>query len=92
MRLTRLVRVVRARTGLSQSGFAKKYRINVARLRHLEQGRSQPDSAMLAYLTVIAREPEAVERSLCADEAAKVLASSEESNRRCTAQFEYGAP
>lgn len=64
MQLTRLVRVVRARTGLSQSRFAERYRINVARLRDLEQGRSQPDSAMMAYLTVIAREPEAVERAL----------------------------
>jgi putative transcriptional regulator len=73
MRLTRLVRVVRARTGLSQSRFAEKYRINVARLRDLEQGRSQPDSAMMAYLTVIAREPEAVERALAADENASVL-------------------
>ena len=73
MRLTRLVRVVRARTGLSQSRFAEKYRINVARLRDLEQGRSQPDSAMMAYLTVIAREPEAVERALTADANAAVL-------------------
>lgn len=40
------------------------YRINVGRLRDLEQGRTQPDSAMLAYLTVIAREREAVERAL----------------------------
>ncbi len=55
MRLTRLVRVVRAGTGLSQSRFAARYRINVARLRDLEQGRAQPDSAMMAYLTVIAR-------------------------------------
>jgi putative transcriptional regulator len=68
MQLTRLVRVVRARTGLSQTRFAERYRINVARLRDLEQGRSQPDSAMMAYLTVIAREPEAVERALAADE------------------------
>lgn len=60
----RLVRVVRARTGLSQSRFAERYRTNAARLRDLEQGRSQPDSAVMAYLTVIAREPEAMERPL----------------------------
>jgi putative transcriptional regulator len=64
VRLARRVQAVRARTGLSQRQFAEKYRINVGRLRDLEQGRTQPDSAMLAYLTVIAREPEAVGRAL----------------------------
>jgi putative transcriptional regulator len=52
---------------VSQRQFAEAFRINVARLRDLEQGRTQPDSAMLAYLTVIAREPEAVERALQED-------------------------
>jgi putative transcriptional regulator len=33
-------------------------------LRDLEQGRTMPDSALLTYLTVIAREPEAVRRAL----------------------------
>jgi putative transcriptional regulator len=64
VRLARRVQAVRAHTGLSQRQFADLYRINVARLRDLEQGRSQPDSAMLAYLTVIECEPEAVERAL----------------------------
>jgi putative transcriptional regulator len=64
VRLARWVQAVRSHTGLSQPRFAKMYRINVARLRDLEQGRTQPDSAMLAYLTVIAREPAAVERAL----------------------------
>lgn len=67
IRIARRVQAVRARTGLSQSRFAGVYRINVARLRDLEQGRTQPDSAMLAYLTVIEREPEAVERALRED-------------------------
>lgn len=60
----RRVRAVRTRTGLSQTRFAQAYRINVARLRDLEQGRTQADSAMMAYLTVIEREPEAVRRAL----------------------------
>jgi putative transcriptional regulator len=64
IRVARRVQTVRARTGLSQRRFAEVYRINVARLRDLEQGRTQPDSAMLAYLTVIEHEPEAVERAL----------------------------
>jgi putative transcriptional regulator len=62
----RRVREVRAHTGLSQSAFAQTFRINVSRLRDLEQGRSQPDSAVLAYLAVIDREPEAVRRALAA--------------------------
>jgi len=60
----RIVRRVRARTGLSQQRFASAYSINVGRLRDLEQGRTKPDSALLAYLKVIDREPEAVKRAL----------------------------
>lgn len=58
------VRAVRARTGLSQDRFAKTYRISVGRLRDLEQGRTKADSALLAYLAVIDREPEVVRRVL----------------------------
>ena len=61
---SRRVRLLRKRLGLSQSEFAERYRINIARLRDWEQGRSTPDSAILAYLTVIEREPEAVKRAL----------------------------
>jgi putative transcriptional regulator len=60
----RRVRSVRARTGLSQQRFADTYRINIARLRDLEQGRTRADSALLAYLAVIEGEPEAVLRAL----------------------------
>jgi putative transcriptional regulator len=64
IRAIQRVREVRAHTGLSQSVFARTFHINVARLRDLEQGRAKPDSAMLAYLAVIDREPEAVRRAL----------------------------
>jgi putative transcriptional regulator len=64
METASVVRRVRARTGLSQDRFAKRYRINVGRLRDLEQGRTKADSALLAYLAVIDREPEAVNRAL----------------------------
>ncbi len=64
MRTVRIVRDVRARTGLSQVRFAEAFHINVGRLRDLEQGRTQADSAMLAYLAVINKEPEAVKRAL----------------------------
>lgn len=64
LRTARVVRQARRQTGLSQAAFAKAYRINVARLRDLEQGRTQADSALLAYLTVIEKDPKAVRRAL----------------------------
>jgi putative transcriptional regulator len=64
MEATRLVRRVRARTGLSQGGFSKAYHISLGRLRDLEQGRTKADSALLAYLAVIDCEPDAVKRAL----------------------------
>ena len=69
LRAARLGREVRAGTGLSQARFATAYRINLARLRDLEQGRTQADSALLAYLAVIAREQKAVARALGRGEA-----------------------
>ena len=67
VRSAQLVRRARRHTGLSQSAFAKTYRINAARLRDLEQGRTQADSALLAYLTVIEKDPDAVRRALGGD-------------------------
>ncbi|MFI5011625.1 MAG: helix-turn-helix domain-containing protein [Hyphomicrobiales bacterium] len=64
LRSVRLVQRTRRKTGLSQGQFARQFRINSARLRDWEQGRSTPDSAALAYLTVIEREPAAVRRAL----------------------------
>ena len=52
------LRGVREATGLSQAKFADAYRINLARLRDLEQGRTRPDSALRAYHTVIAQRPD----------------------------------
>lgn len=60
----RAVKRARAATGLSQSAFARRFRINAARLKDWEQGRTMPDSAALAYLMVIEREPKTVERAL----------------------------
>jgi len=60
----RVVRRVRARTGLSQARFAEAFRISIGRLRDIEQGRTRADSALLAYLAVIDREPDAVKRAL----------------------------
>ena len=61
----RLAKAARAEAGLSQAGFAKAYRINVARIRDLERGRfKQPDSALVAYLTVIRSAPLVVRQAL----------------------------
>jgi putative transcriptional regulator len=60
------VRHARRRSGLTQEAFAERYRIPLGTLRDWEQGRREPDAAALAYLRVIEREPEAVERALAA--------------------------
>jgi putative transcriptional regulator len=68
--LDRMAAIVRAKaaraaTGLSQAKFAEAFHINISRLKDLEQGRFQKsDSALVAYLTVIGRETEAVRRAL----------------------------
>lgn len=59
-----LARAARGALGLSQPVFARMFRINVARLRDMEQGRFKPDGALAAYLTVIRQEPDAVKRAL----------------------------
>lgn len=64
LRTARAVRLARQHSGLSQTAFARAYRINLGRLRDLEQGRTQADSALLAYLTVIEKDPQAVRRAL----------------------------
>jgi len=64
MDTARLVRRARLKTGLSQAKFASVYHFSVGRLRDLEQGRSQPDSAVLAYLTLIEKDPDRVREQL----------------------------
>jgi putative transcriptional regulator len=58
------LRAIRAALRLSQSAFAERFRIPAASLRDWEQGRRLPDAAMQAYLTVIERNPRAVETAL----------------------------
>lgn len=55
---------IRKTLGLTQAEFADRYGFSLARIRDWEQHRSQPDSAARAYLTVIARDHEAVDRAL----------------------------
>lgn len=60
----REVRRAREKTKLSQSEFAARFRINVARLRDLERGRYVADLALLAYLRVIEHAPKVVQKAL----------------------------
>src|SRR6266702_2342812 len=58
------VKAIRAKSGLSQSEFARRYGFNVRTLQEWELGRTEPPSAVRAYLTVIDQFPETVERAL----------------------------
>ena len=58
------VRAMRQKLGMTQEEFAIRYGLTLARVRDWEQGRSAPDGAARAYLRVIEKEPEAVDRAL----------------------------
>ena len=64
MKRTPQVKIIRRALGLSQEDFAARYRIPIGTLRDWEQGRVVPDQAARAYLTVIARDPEAARKAL----------------------------
>ena len=54
------VKQVRKQTGMSQAEFALAFRINPRTLQEWEQGRRKPDATTRAYLSVIARNRDAV--------------------------------
>jgi putative transcriptional regulator len=58
------VRAIREALGLSQQAFANAYRIPLATLKGWEQGRRHPDATASAYLSVIARMPDAAREVL----------------------------
>ena len=64
MRRTPQVKIIRRALGLSQEEFAARFQLPLGTLRDWEQGRKEPDAAARAFLLVIAREPEAVQRAL----------------------------
>ena len=53
-------KVIRRALHLTQEEFAAQFRIPLGTLRDWEQGKTEPDQAARAYLTVIACNPEAV--------------------------------
>jgi putative transcriptional regulator len=58
------IKMIRRALGLTQEEFSARYRIPLGTLRDWEQGRAIPDQPTQAYLTVIARSPEGVQRAL----------------------------
>jgi putative transcriptional regulator len=64
LRRTPRIKVIRRALGLTQEEFSARYRIPLGTLRDWEQGRATPDQPTQAYLTVIARSPESVQRAL----------------------------
>ena len=60
------VKAIREKISLSQRDFAKLFGLSKRTLEHWEHGRRVPSGPARAFLTVIAREPEAVRRALLA--------------------------
>ena len=60
------VRAIRAKTGLSQTQFARRFGFSPSSVREWEQGRRQPEAAARVLLLVIASRPEVVDEVLAA--------------------------
>ena len=58
------VRAIRGKLAMTQEEFAARFGFSVNTLRHWEQGKRQPEGPTRAYLMVIARAPEAVQKAL----------------------------
>lgn len=64
MKRTPQAKIIRRALELTQEEFAARYRIPLGTLRDWEQGRAEPDQPTRAYLTLIARDPDHVNRTL----------------------------
>jgi putative transcriptional regulator len=64
MKRTPRAKIIRRALELTQEEFAARYHIPLGTLRDWEQGRAEPDQPTQAYLTLIARDPEHVGRTL----------------------------
>lgn len=60
------VRAMRKRLGLTQAAFAARFGFSTAAVRDWEQKRRRPEASARVLLTVIDREPDAVQRALSA--------------------------
>ncbi len=64
MKRTPQAKIIRRALELTQEEFSSRYHIPLGTLRDWEQGRAEPDQPARAYLMVIARDPEHVNRTL----------------------------
>jgi putative transcriptional regulator len=64
MKRTPQAKIIRRALELTQEEFAARYHVPLGTLRDWEQGRAEPDQATRADLTLIARDPERVKRTL----------------------------
>src|SRR5204862_7985765 len=64
MKRTPQAKIIRRALELTQEEFSARYHIPLGTLRDWEQGRAEPDQPTRAYLTLIARDPEHVNRTL----------------------------
>jgi len=64
MKRTPQAKIIRRALELTQEEFAVRYHIPLGTLRDWEQGRAEPDQPTRAYLTLIARDPDRVNRTL----------------------------
>lgn len=64
MKRTPQAKIIRRALELTQEEFAARYHIPLGTLRDWEQGRTEPDQPAKAYLTLIARDPDHVSRTL----------------------------
>jgi putative transcriptional regulator len=60
----RLIRSTRTTLGLSQSEFARRFRVPVGTLRDWEQARATPPDFAVAYVNVIGQHPEMVAKAV----------------------------
>ncbi|MGJ0395361.1 MAG: helix-turn-helix domain-containing protein [Methylocystis sp.] len=58
------VKAIRAKLGITQHEFAARFGFSIKTLRHWEQKQRVPEGPTRAYLLVIDRDPEAVQRAL----------------------------
>ena len=68
LRRTPQVKIIRRALGLTQEEFSRRFQIPLGTLRDWEQGAATPDQSARAYLTVIARNPDAVRDALAPTE------------------------
>jgi DNA-binding transcriptional regulator YiaG len=59
-----MVKVVRAKLNMSQSQFARAFKLSLRTVQEWEQGRYKPDQIARNYLSVIQKQPKAVQKAL----------------------------